>query len=86
MEEPRKPMTVQALPPEVGGVVPDSKPPSLMMVVGQVLGLVVGAERAMGRRERVERRMGRRMLVGIGIGMGGGLCFRKGDDGICQER
>ena len=62
--EPRKVVTVQALPPEVGGVVPDSKPPSWIMVLGQVRGVTVGAERA--RAARVERTRGRCIVMGIG--------------------
>lgn len=31
VDEPMKPTTVQELPPDVGGVMPDSKPPSLMI-------------------------------------------------------
>ena len=45
MEEPTKESTVHEFPPDVGGVVPDSKPPSFMTVVGQVLGVGVARER-----------------------------------------
>lgn len=59
VEEPKKRSTVQALPPDVGGVVPDSKPPSLMIVVGQVLRVGVARERV----KRVERTVARYIFV-----------------------
>ena len=58
VEEPIKPTTVQLLPPEVGGVTPDSNPGSLM--ISLVLHVVVGA--AVVRPAR-PRRKGRKCMT-----------------------
>ena len=63
MEEPRNPTTVQSVPPEVGGVTPDSNPPLRIMVEGQLLVLAVGAERVNGRVVMAERRRGKCILM-----------------------
>ena len=63
VEEPMKPTTVQALPPEVGGVVPDSKPGSRRTAPVQV---VVGVEVVRVRRVRSRRVV----LVNLGMVVG----------------
>lgn len=58
-----KATTVQEVPPEVGGVTPDSKPPSWMMEVVRHVP-VVGMEAA--RPTRAERINATRILTGDG--------------------